>query len=47
VKLVLAAVFDEDNQFGANMGTKVQPDWEQGHEVMKNHLRELVGELSG
>lgn len=37
-----AALFDENNRYGADFGTKVEPGWEEGDETLLKELKELL-----
>jgi nucleoside-diphosphate-sugar epimerase len=38
-----AAIFDEDNRYGANFGDKIEPGWGGGLEGLKAHLTFVLG----
>ena len=37
-----AAIFDENNRYGADFGTKVEPGWEENDEILLIELKELL-----
>ncbi|KAJ9133430.1 NAD-binding protein [Pleurostoma richardsiae] len=37
-----AALFDEENRFGADFGHKLEPGWDQGKDKLKEHLKQLL-----
>lgn len=39
---VTAAIFDEENRFGCNMGEKQESGWDEGRAKLKQHLKELI-----
>ncbi|KAF2194386.1 NAD(P)-binding protein [Zopfia rhizophila CBS 207.26] len=46
VMLSTAAVFDEKNHFGADLGGKLEPGWDEGLEILKDQLRQLIKEAA-
>lgn len=43
---VIAAIFDEKNYYGFDFGDEVEPGWIQSHEKLKQHLKQLIEEVS-
>ncbi|KAF2802050.1 NAD(P)-binding protein [Mytilinidion resinicola] len=43
VMLGTASTFDEGNRYGADFGEKAEKGWDQGREVLEEHLRRLLG----
>lgn len=42
VMLGTAAMFDEDNKYGADFGTKVEPGWDEGETALRHQLKKLL-----
>jgi hypothetical protein len=45
--LAAVAIFDENNKYGADFGEKLEPNWNEGHEKLKDALRLLIKETAG
>jgi hypothetical protein len=41
------AIFDENNKYGADFGEKLEPNWNEGREKLKDALRLLIKETAG
>ena len=37
-----AAIFDENNKYGADFGTKVEPGWDEGEATLRRQLKDLL-----
>jgi hypothetical protein len=44
--LSAAALFDENNHFGADLSGKLEPGWDEGLETLKDQLRQLFKEAA-